>query len=128
MEKISVQATPAPGNPGITLLSVKGYIDTLTSVEFEKNLLLALEDKKNKLVVDLKEVAYISSAGWGIFIGHIKKIRDQKGDLILAGMKPEVSEVFELLEFNTILKAFPDVQVAIQKGFGHDPRVVPILL
>lgn len=123
MEKISVVATPAPGNPGITLLSVKGYIDTLTSVEFEKSLLSVLEDKKLKLVVDLNEVNYISSAGWGIFIGHIKMIRVQKGDLILAGMKPEVLEVFELLEFNTIIKAFPDVQTAIQKGFGHDPKV-----
>lgn len=34
-------------------------------------------------------------------------------------MKPEVMEVYELLEFNIILKAFPTVPEAVEKGFGH---------
>jgi len=98
-------------------MAVKGFIDTTTAPEFEKKFLMVLGEKKFKLVVDLKDVNYISSAGWGIFISEIKRIRNQKGDLVLVGMNPEVSEVFELLEFNTILKSFPNVESAVQKGF-----------
>lgn len=117
MDNITVNITEHPQNRDITLLSIKGFIDTTTAPEFEKRFLSVLNDKKFKLVVDLKDVNYISSAGWGIFISEIKRIRNQKGDLILVGMNPEVSEVFELLEFNTILKAFPNVDAAVKKGF-----------
>lgn len=118
MENITVNVYEHPKNKGITLFAVKGFIDTTTAPEFEKKFLSVLKEKKFKLIVDLKEVNYISSAGWGIFISEIKRIRNQKGDLILVGMNPEVAEVFELLEFNTILKSFPNVETAIQKGFN----------
>jgi len=100
-------------------MAVKGLIDTATAPEFEEKFLTVLGEKKFKLVVDLKDVNYISSAGWGIFISEIKRIRNQKGDLVLVGMNPEVSEVFELLEFNTILKSFPNVESAVEKGFEN---------
>ena len=118
MENISVNVTEYPQHKDITLLSVQGFIDTTTAPEFEKKFLSVLADKKFKLIVDLKEVNYISSAGWGIFISEIKHIRVQKGDLVLVGMNPEVAEVFELLEFNTILKSFPSVDAAVKKAFG----------
>jgi anti-sigma B factor antagonist len=59
-------------------------------------------------------VDYISSAGWGIFIGEIKEIRNHGGDLKLAGMVPDVYEVFQLLEFQSILDAFPTTEEAVR--------------
>jgi anti-sigma B factor antagonist len=118
MENITVNVNEHPKNKGITLFTVKGFIDTRTAPEFEKKFLSVLNDKKYKLIIDLKGVNYISSAGWGIFISEIKRIRNQKGDLVLVGMNPDVAEVFQLLEFNTILKSFSNVETAIQKGFN----------
>ncbi len=66
------------------------------------------------IVIDLGNVDYVSSAGWGIFISEIKGIREKGGDLKLVGMIPEVYEVFELLEFHYILKAFDTLQDAIK--------------
>lgn len=117
MANLTVNVTDHPQNRDITLLAVKGFIDTTTAPEFEKTFHTVLGDKKYKLIIDLKDVNYISSAGWGIFISEIKRIRTQKGDLVLVGMNPEVAEVFELLEFNTILKSFPNVETAVKKGF-----------
>jgi anti-anti-sigma factor len=118
MHNIAINITDDPQNKGITHLAVEGLIDTVTAPEFEKKFLWLLKNKKFKLVVDLKKVNYISSAGWGIFVSELKRIRGEKGDLVLAGMTPDVTEVFDLLEFNVILKSFPDVQSAVQKGFG----------
>jgi hypothetical protein len=58
-------------------------------------------------------VNYISSAGWGIFISEIKEIRENGGDLKLAAMTGDVFEVFELLEFQTILESFDSVEDAV---------------
>ncbi len=117
MDNITVSVADHSNHKDIVVLTVKGFIDTTTAPEFEKKFLGVLSDKKYKLIVDLKDVNYISSAGWGIFISEIKRIRSQKGDLILVGMNPEVSEVFELLEFNSILKSFPSVDLGLKKGF-----------
>ena len=119
MKNISVTALDLPQYKEITVLTVKGTIDTITASDFEKTFQSALAEKKFKLILDLKEVSYISSAGWGIFVGEIKRIRTQKGDLFLVGMRPEVAEVYDLLQFSSILKAFPTIEMAVQKGFGR---------
>jgi anti-sigma B factor antagonist len=117
MDALTVSVDAHPENKEVTLLKVKGYIDTTTAPDFERAFQGVLKDKKFKIVIDLKDVNYISSAGWGIFISEIKRIRNQKGDLVLAAMNSEVAEVFELLEFNSILKSYPDCDSAAKKGF-----------
>jgi len=60
-------------------------------------------------------VSYISSAGWGVFVGEIKNIRDQGGDLKIVQMNSEVFEVFEMLEFNRILNYYDSLEEAIDE-------------
>lgn len=133
MKNISVTASEHPFQKDVAILSVKGFIDTTTAPEFEKTFQSVLAEKRFKLIIDLKEVDYISSAGWGIFVGEIKRIRGQQGNLFLASMCPEVAEAYELLQFNTIIKSFASVDEAVQKGFGgkvpaakSSPRVEPV--
>ena len=118
MKNISVTASEHPSQKDVAVLSVKGFIDTTPAPEFERTFQSVLAEKRFKLIIDLKEVDYISSAGWGIFVGEIKRIRGQQGNLFLASMCPEVAEAYELLQFNTIIKSFPSVDEAVQKGFG----------
>jgi anti-sigma B factor antagonist len=121
MDNLTVTLSNSPLNRDVTLLTVKGSMDTNTISEFDKNFQSALMNKHFKLVVDLKDVYYISSAGWGVFVSEIKRIRHENGDLVLAGMSPDVMDVFDLLQFGTILKFFPDVESAVKKGFDGLP-------
>ncbi len=98
---------------GVSILKVSGYLDTTTAGELETALYGLLDRGIFKIVVDLAGVNYISSAGWGIFIGEIKRIRNHSGDLKLAGMVGDVHEVFQLLEFHSILEAYPTTQEAV---------------
>jgi anti-anti-sigma factor len=122
-DNLTVRLFEYPGRKEITVISVKGYIDSTTASEFERAFLSVLRDNKYKMVVDLKEADYISSAGWGLFVGEIKRIRGEKGDLVLSGMSPDVLEIFKLLEFDTFLRFFPDVESAVEKGFGIAPAI-----
>lgn len=117
MKNITVTVSSHPAQKDITVIAVKGFIDTNTAPEFDKSFQAAMAEKKFKIIVDLKDVTYVSSAGWGLFVGEIKRIRGEKGDLFLVAMSPEVEEAYELLQFSTILKAFPTVEQALQKGF-----------
>ncbi len=117
MEGIQVSVEQAAAHSGISIIRVGGYIDTTTSSELERALDSLLKAGSYRIIIDLGNVDYISSAGWGIFISEIKGIRERGGDLKLARMIPDVYEVFELLEFHFILKAFPSVEEAIH-DFG----------
>lgn len=113
MNDINIKCSTAGENDEISVITVKGYLDTTTSVELEEALKDLLKRDNYRIVVDLSGVNYISSAGWGIFISEIKTIRQNGGDLKLAEMIEDVYEVFELLEFQTILESYASVNEAI---------------
>ena len=119
MEGIQVSVSKTGPQNSVSVIKVGGYIDTTTSAELERALDHLLRGGNYNIVVDLGNVDYISSAGWGIFISEIKGIREKGGDLKLVNMIPDVYEVFELLEFHYILKAFDSIQEAI-RDFSKD--------
>ena len=110
--QVSVEKVGSLGE--VSVIRVGGYIDTTTSAELERALDSLLKTGVVHIIIDLGNVDYISSAGWGIFISEIKGIRERGGDLKLARMIPDVYEVFELLEFHYILKAYDSVEEAIR--------------
>jgi len=114
MEGIQVSVEKTGTQKDISIIKVGGYIDTTTSSELERALDSLLKSGVFRVIIDLRNVDYISSAGWGIFISEIKGIRERGGDLKLANMIPDVYEVFELLEFHYILKAYDSVEAAIR--------------
>ncbi len=118
MEGINVSFSRPESNPDVSVLSVQGYVDTTTSSELEESLKRLLKKGRFNIVIDLGGVNYISSAGWGIFISEIKSIRENGGDLKLAAMIGDVYEVFELLEFQTILQSFDTVEEAVGRFAG----------
>ncbi len=123
MEGIQTTIKFTGPNDSIAVIKVGGYIDTTTSSELERALGSLLKKDQYRIIVDLADVDYISSAGWGIFISEIKGIKQNRGDLKLVRMIPEVYEVFELLEFHYILKAYDTLEDAVDafvKEAGDD--------
>ena len=103
----------------IVILKLRGLIDSGTSQLLEDKFRELVSSKSVRLVVDLQGVDYISSAGWGIFVGEIKGVRERDGDIKLAGMVPGVREVFDLLEFNTLLQPFDSKEDAVAMFEGR---------
>jgi anti-sigma B factor antagonist len=121
MENISISLSEGGVDRSVSQIRVDGVIDTLTASELEQVFDSLLGRSRYRIVVDLAGVDYISSAGWGIFISHIKDVRDNEGDVKLAGMVPDVREIFELLEFDKVLQAFMSVDEAASKFAGSGP-------
>ena len=113
MEGIQLSVEKIGVGNAISVIKIGGYIDTTTSSELERALSGLLKEESYNIIIDLGNVDYVSSAGWGIFISEIKGIREKGGDLKLVRMIPEVYEVFELLEFHCILKAFDTLDEAV---------------
>jgi len=114
MEKLIISEERREGERPVSVISLRGTIETTNAAGLEDTLERIIGERCYRIVVSLGGVSYISSAGWGIFISEIKRIRRNGGDIKLAGMVPDVREVFELLEFNSILKPFDSIDAAIR--------------
>ena len=126
MEKLIISEERISDPVSVVLLNLRGTIETTNATTLEEALERIFDESCFKIVVDLSGVTYISSAGWGIFISEIKRVRRESGDIKLAAMRPEVREVFDLLEFDNILKPFQDKNQAIRdfsrNGDGEDRK------
>ncbi len=108
--KINVRESSA-----INVLDLKGYLDAHTAPDLEKAFQNLLEEKKYKIVVNCRDLTYISSAGLGVFMAYIEDVRKNHGDIKLSNMSPKVFNVFDLLGFPLLYDITKDEAEAIQK-------------
>ena len=113
MEKLVITEERTGSTSPVSVLTLRGTIETTNASGLEETLARIVDEKCYRIVVNLAAVTYISSAGWGIFIGEIKRIRSHGGDLKLSGMVGDVHEVFQLLEFHSILESYSSTQEAL---------------
>ncbi len=97
----------------IVVLTVLGSYTSVTYLSMEKSLEEQLALKKYKIIVDLKGVNYVTTAFWGVVVSEIREIRENNGDLVLVNMPPDVYEVYEIMEFSSILKSYNSLNEAI---------------
>ncbi|MHB2150774.1 STAS domain-containing protein [Calditrichota bacterium LG25] len=98
----------------ISVLYVAGFLDAHTVPQFESALNQLIEEKRYKIVVNFKDLDYISSAGLGVFMGFIEEVRSNQGDIKLCNLSERVYKVFDLLGFPALFEIFDDEAQAIK--------------
>lgn len=96
------------------VIEISGYVDQANCHLLQKTINSCLKDGYYNLVFNLKKLVYMSSAGWGVLIGEIKRFRENNGDLKLANMGPEIYEIYQMLEFYHIISEYPSVEDALK--------------
>ena len=88
-------------NAAETIIEIVGRLDTITAPALDKTINEDLGDTKN-LVLDVKGMEYISSAGLRVLLGAQKKMQ-KIGSMKVIHVCEEVMEVFEMTGFADIL-------------------------
>ena len=84
-----------------TIIEIVGRLDTITAPALDKTIQEDIGDTKN-LVLDVKGMEYISSAGLRVLLGAQKKMQ-KIGSMKVINVCAEVMEVFEMTGFADIL-------------------------
>ena len=84
-----------------TVIELVGRLDTTTAPSLDKTINEDLGNSKN-LVLDFKNLEYISSAGLRVLLGAQKKLQ-KIGSMKVINVCEEVMEVFEMTGFADIL-------------------------
>jgi len=101
----------------VNVLDLKGYLDAHTAPKLEEAFQNLLAARRFNIVVNCKELSYISSAGLGVFMAYIEDVRKNSGDIKLSNMSPKVYNVFDLLGFPLLYEIFKDENEAVKRFF-----------
>ena len=85
----------------ITVIELAGRLDTTTAPALDKTVNEDIRDTKN-LILDVKGLEYISSAGLRVLLGAQKKMQ-KIGAMKVINVREEVMEVLEMTGFADIL-------------------------
>ena len=88
-------------NADETIIEIVGRLDTITAPALDKTINEDIGDTKN-LVLDVKGMEYISSAGLRVLLSAQKKMQ-KIGSMKVKNVCAEVMEVFEMTGFADIL-------------------------
>ncbi|HVL02157.1 MAG TPA: STAS domain-containing protein [Dongiaceae bacterium] len=86
-------------------VTLRGELDTLTAPDCERELEAALRPGIDMLILDMKELSYISSAGLRVVFKIAKQAKAGGVHFALANRQPQIVKVFD------IVKALPDVNI-----------------
>jgi anti-sigma B factor antagonist len=96
----------------VHLVAASGRLDSNTAAALEA-VLPARAQTTAKLVLDLADVPYVSSAGLRVLLMGAKAARAAGHKLVLTGLAPSVKEVFDISGFTSIFTIAPDVDAAL---------------
>jgi anti-sigma B factor antagonist len=99
----------------VLILALDGELDASSAIkldiELEKPVLLTYK----KVLVNFQQLSYISSAGIGVFISHLARLRDAGVQLVLFNLPEKILNVFEILGLDTLLLIVGTEQEALAR-------------
>ena len=97
-----------------SVVNVKGRIDSSTVPSLTEALKSLLDAGKYKIVMDMTDVTFISSAGWWLMIDTQKTCkRYKRGELILACLDKQIRKSLEMVGMGDYFQMFDDVTTAV---------------
>ena len=97
----------------ISVVKVKGRVDSETAPELDDALTKLLQDNRNQIVLNLEGVDYISSAGLRAVVKAFQAAKKSGGDVRLASVSPPVEVILRTVGMMQMLQMYPTEQEAM---------------
>lgn len=97
---------------GYLTLQPVGDLDAQSSIDMDACLRKNIDEGVVNLHIDGSQLAYISSAGLGVFISYLDELKSADGQLVFSRLSDEVYDVFELLGLSRLVKIVKEPEAA----------------
>ena len=84
-------------------IKLSGQLNTLTSVDFEKEVVNAINSPFLNVVLDCSELSYISSAGLRLLLTLYKGQKAKGGTFVLQHVRKEIVDLLKTTGFSSFL-------------------------
>jgi anti-sigma B factor antagonist len=121
MADLEFEITVRESDSEITVIDINGFLDSQTFEEMENQFEELIQKRKIKLIINLSDVEYISSAGAGVFITARTHMEELGGTILLMKPNEAVREVFDILGLSSIFKIVNSIKEG-EDYFAQNPN------
>jgi len=98
----------------IRVLTLRGRLDAQVSGLVKERLQALIDAGAVSLVLNLQEVDFLDSSGLGVVVAGLRRIKEKKGEIKLAGLRPEVRSIFDMTRVTRLFHICADVPAALE--------------
>jgi len=103
--------------PSLVVFRLEGKLDALTGPSLVSA--IAVEEQSSRIILDMREVTYVSSGGLRAIVQVARRAQVAKGHVAIFGLQPSVREVFDVSGFGNMFPIASDEAEARSKlGLG----------
>lgn len=99
-------------NAETTVVSPEGDVDLSVSRELQGHLKTVLDDKPERLIINLAKVPYMDSSGVATLVEAMQRARKQSTTLVLCALQDKVQAIFEIARLDRVFAIVDDVDAA----------------
>ncbi len=110
MDMLSIETD---NRQSVSLMKVRGRVDSETAPELDDALTKLLQDNKNKIVLNLGDVNYMSSAGLRAIVKALKDAQKSGGDVRLASVSAPIEGILLTVGMMQMFKMFSTTEEAL---------------
>lgn len=97
----------------VLVITMPARLDAIGVASIENQLSEAVNSHKGKTLVDMSEVSFVASLALRMLLTNLKQVQGMGGDLRLAGLQPQISEIFRKSRFDTLFKIAADRETGL---------------
>ena len=105
--------------PGQVALDISGEVDVLTAPLLKDAIIAQVTKGAGQIIINLDDVEYLDSTGLGTLIGALKRTREAKCRLSIAGMNARIRRLFEITGIDKIFVIHETVADALVASEGN---------
>lgn len=100
-------------NNGITVIAPEGELDVHNSDELKTHIQNELGKGTSKLLIDLRDVAYMDSAALGVLVSGLKRAREAKAQFKIVNVTAPIERIFRLTRLSKFFEIYGSTQDAV---------------
>jgi len=107
----------------IVIITVKGRIDAQTAPEFRQSLKKQTNHHENKIIINMAELNYLSSAGIREFKLADHQIKNKNTQIVLCKLQDFVKEIFKVTRLDSTFEIFDTEEIAFEHFNSEDVEI-----
>ncbi len=97
----------------VDVVTVSGRVDSSTAPRLDQTLKGLVDNRRNRIVLDMARVEYLSSAALRAMVSCLRSVQKWRGNLHIAQPSQRVADVLNLAGLDVVFKVFDDVVEAV---------------
>ncbi|MBM7661951.1 anti-sigma B factor antagonist [Bacillus mesophilus] len=94
------------------ILKIEEEMTIKNNEQFKLYMTRLLTEAGRFLILELDQVSYLNSSALGIIADTAMKARKSEQELVIAGVKPPIDEIFKIVKFETFMRLFSNIEEA----------------